>query len=252
MCRKDMPRLSEFVFASHQMPVTKMCFVDLCSWSMPELLNGFSHWVLGHDGHGAWAQAQPRLGSQDSAFQCHVSSMCHRRYGGMQGWVAIALPSEAFGCVSWSSLPVGISPIDPTYPFPSFTCIQGPWMLSNLYHMYPQKRGPNCWDTPFWCWSSASSAEDTVAEVLCEDCCALGFVHCTFRMDSTLCKLGWLLRRGFPQIQKSKTSEYCRPIAYRHWQSKEATSKREREREREKKTKKGGTDNIKDRSHSQR
>ena len=76
MCRKDMPRLSEFVFASHQMPVTKMCFVDLCSWSMPELLNGFSHWVLGHDGHGAWAQAQPRLGSQDSAFQCHVSSMC--------------------------------------------------------------------------------------------------------------------------------------------------------------------------------
>lgn len=46
--RQDMPRLSVFVFASHQMPVTKMCFVDLCSWSMPELLNGFSHWVLGH------------------------------------------------------------------------------------------------------------------------------------------------------------------------------------------------------------
>ena len=82
--RQDMPRLSVFVFASHQMPVTKMCFVDLCSWSMPELLNGFSHWVLGH---GAW---------------------------GMHG----LRPS-----LSWSSSPEGISPIDP-YTYVSFSILQ--------------------------------------------------------------------------------------------------------------------------------
>ena len=64
-------------------------------------------------------------------------------------------------------------------------------MLSEVYHTYPIKEGQLVQTLLFDAepdMLNASLAKDTVAEVLCEDCCALGFVQCTFRMGSTLRK----------------------------------------------------------------